>query len=78
MWPFGKKQGIETIDKEIKCPRCSVLMHKLTQQNVTIDVCPHCRGLWLDQGELNKLLEIKHSIVSGGKREKTAKHKKKG
>jgi Zn-finger nucleic acid-binding protein len=92
MWPFGKKQGTETIDRQIRCPRCRVMMHKLTQRGVTIDVCPTCQGIWLDRGELSKLLETKHAIMArqGGKdasrknlsrnraaRRKTAKHKKK-
>lgn len=83
MWPFGKKQGTEAVDMEILCPRCGISMHKLTQRNVTIDVCPKCSGMWLDHGELNKLLEIKQSIASRGRPgkskvgAKTAKHKKK-
>ncbi|WP_442800885.1 zf-TFIIB domain-containing protein [Sphingobacterium sp. UT-1RO-CII-1] len=27
------------------------------RQNVEIDYCPQCRGIWLDKGELDKLLE---------------------
>ena len=39
------------------CPRCDVevLMEK-TRDGVTIDVCPACRGVWLDRGELERLI----------------------
>ena len=43
------------------CPRCRVPMRKLQGKNrlkkTTIDVCPKCRGTWLDGGEINYLLK---------------------
>ena len=27
------------------------------RQGIEIDYCPHCRGVWLDRGELDKLIE---------------------
>ena len=40
----------------MKCPICSVEM-KLTQRDdVEIDYCPQCRGVWLDRGELEKII----------------------
>jgi Zn-finger nucleic acid-binding protein len=35
------------------------------RQGVEIDYCPACRGVWLDRGELDKLLE-KASLMSAG------------
>lgn len=32
-------------------------MHETVRDEVLIDVCPHCRGVWLDRGELDKLME---------------------
>jgi Zn-finger nucleic acid-binding protein len=34
------------------------------RQNIEIDYCPKCRGVWLDRGELDKLIE-KSSTVPG-------------
>jgi Zn-finger nucleic acid-binding protein len=31
-------------------------MQEVTRNDVHIDVCPRCRGVWLDRGELEKLL----------------------
>jgi len=37
------------------CPKCLSDMTELEHQGVTIDVCPGCRGIWLDPGELAQL-----------------------
>ncbi len=39
------------------CPNCNVGMTQVTRSGVEIDMCPQCRGVWLDRGELEKLLE---------------------
>lgn len=50
-------------EKEIECPRCWVKMAKQEVKrigpNIIIDVCPKCNGIWLDKGELKKLLKDK-------------------
>ena len=33
-------------------------MEKLKKKNVVIDVCKKCKGMWLDDGEIHKLLNI--------------------
>jgi Zn-finger nucleic acid-binding protein len=39
------------------CPRCqSAELAELDRDGVTIDRCSACRGIWLDRGELEKLL----------------------
>jgi Zn-finger nucleic acid-binding protein len=40
------------------CPNCTTTPLVLAErQGIEIDYCPHCRGVWLDRGELDKLLE---------------------
>ena len=41
----------------MNCPVCAVQLTMSTRQNVEIDYCPQCRGVWLDRGELDKILE---------------------
>lgn len=44
----------------MKCPTCtdqSLVMSD--RQGVEIDYCPSCRGVWLDRGELDKIIERK-------------------
>ncbi|MFD3261788.1 zf-TFIIB domain-containing protein [Paenibacillus lentus] len=41
----------------MKCPVCNdVRMREVEKDGVMIDVCPDCKGVWLDRGELEKLL----------------------
>ena len=39
----------------LKCPKCQLVMREREQGNVIVDICPQCRGVWLDAGELEKL-----------------------
>lgn len=39
------------------CPNCKVSLSMTDRQGVEIDYCPKCRGVWLDRGELDKLIE---------------------
>lgn len=39
------------------CPVCRVALVMSERQGVEIDYCPQCRGVWLDRGELDKILE---------------------
>ena len=42
----------------MKCPVCPTTNLTMTErQGVEIDYCPECRGVWLDRGELDKIIE---------------------
>lgn len=41
----------------MKCPVDGTELVMSDRQNVEIDYCPQCRGVWLDRGELDKILE---------------------
>ena len=42
----------------MKCPVCTGIDLKIAdRQGVEIDYCPECRGVWLDRGELDKIIE---------------------
>ncbi len=41
----------------MKCPNCNVNLVITDRNNVEIDYCPECRGVWLDRGELDKIIE---------------------
>lgn len=42
----------------MKCPVCKDVTLLMTEKRgVEIDYCPECRGIWLDRGELDKLIE---------------------
>ena len=39
------------------CPHCAVPLVMSERQGIEIDYCPQCRGIWLDRGELDKIIE---------------------
>lgn len=39
------------------CPTCRVNLTMSERQGIEIDYCPQCRGVWLDRGELDKIIE---------------------
>lgn len=39
------------------CPRCGTLLTMSERQGIEIDYCQQCRGVWLDRGELDKIIE---------------------
>jgi len=39
------------------CPVCRVPLSMSERQGIEIDYCPQCRGVWLDRGELDKIVE---------------------
>lgn len=49
----------------MKCPTCpEVTLVMADRQGIEIDYCPQCRGVWLDRGELDKLIEKSVSTQS--------------
>ena len=42
----------------MNCPVCSSVSLVMSErQGIEIDYCPQCRGVWLDRGELDKMIE---------------------
>ena len=54
------RESFSRIDEEVftmQCPNCSAELKISDRQGVEVDYCPQCRGVWLDRGELDKILE---------------------
>jgi uncharacterized protein len=41
----------------MNCPACAVPLGMSVREGIEIDYCPSCRGVWLDQGELDKIVQ---------------------
>ena len=41
----------------MQCPACATHLIMSERQGIEIDYCPSCRGVWLDRGELDKIIE---------------------
>jgi Zn-finger nucleic acid-binding protein len=50
----------------MQCPVCDVALSISSREGVEIDFCPQCRGVWLDRGELDKVIERASAMVGGG------------
>ncbi len=49
----------------MKCPVCSEVDLVMTdRQSIEVDYCPQCRGVWLDRGELDKIIERSAALVT--------------
>lgn len=48
---------MNAIPHGMPCPVCKVPLTMSERQGVEIDYCPQCRGVWLDRGELDKIIE---------------------
>ena len=56
----------------LQCPVCRVDLTLAERQGIEIDYCPQCRGVWLDRGELDKIMErVLTTARSRGREEDT-------
>lgn len=49
----------------MNCPRCGNQANPFQKHGIQIDVCSGCGGVWLDRGELDKLLEMEAVRAAG-------------
>jgi uncharacterized protein len=56
---------------ELVCPKCESPMRSYERSGVTVDQCTGCRGVFLDRGELERLMDAEGSFYEerGGERE---------
>ncbi len=53
----------------LMCPNCQEGMREISRRGVMIDICPKCRGVWLDRGELEKLMTVVREVEDSAERE---------
>jgi Zn-finger nucleic acid-binding protein len=49
----------------MKCPIDESVLSVSSRDGVEIDFCPQCRGVWLDRGELDKIIERAATAIAG-------------
>jgi Zn-finger nucleic acid-binding protein len=37
------------------CPKCGTRLKEIEKDDIEIEMCPNCKGIWLDRGELEKI-----------------------
>ncbi|RCV54986.1 TFIIB-type zinc ribbon-containing protein [Marinitenerispora sediminis] len=50
---------------QLNCPKCPGGLSRRVLVGVTVDQCAKCRGIFLDRGELEQLLEAEHRWTRG-------------
>ncbi|MGO4535450.1 zf-TFIIB domain-containing protein [Leifsonia sp. 2MCAF36] len=48
----------------MKCPTDNATLVMSERNGIEIDYCPECRGVWLDRGELDKIVDRAGSVAS--------------
>lgn len=49
----------------MRCPSCGTRLVEIERSEVLIDACPECRGVWLDRGELDRILDRERRAAAG-------------
>lgn len=50
---------------ELTCPKCQAPMRSYERSGVTVDQCTECRGIFLDRGELERLVDADSRFHEG-------------
>ena len=53
----------------MNCPVCGSELREVQKYNISIDICPSCKGVWLDRGELDKIIEAAAYGAPSGRRD---------
>jgi Zn-finger nucleic acid-binding protein len=51
---------------ELNCPKCHGTMRTYERNGVHVDQCSDCRGIFLDRGELDRLIDAENAWHGGG------------
>jgi len=60
----AERKAREETAQTLRCPRCGATLQEQELQNVKIDSCPSCKGVWLDAGELEILTHVERGGLS--------------
>ncbi len=50
----------------MRCPTDNATLVMSERSGIEIDYCPECRGVWLDRGELDKIIDRAQPVAGGG------------
>jgi Zn-finger nucleic acid-binding protein len=59
----------------MNCPRCSSELKAVPRDGIEIDVCPACRGVWLDAGELERLSNAEDDFYDKRRRDRNDRNR---
>lgn len=56
----------------MSCPKCATEMRTIERSGIHIETCPACRGVFLDRGELDRLLDLEAGASAGQRAQSAA------
>ena len=64
--PVGEPEGFGrgSAREPLRCPNDGSRLVEVERSDILIDACPECRGVWLDRGELDKILVRERQLAS--------------
>jgi Zn-finger nucleic acid-binding protein len=62
---------------ELTCPKCGAEMRSYERNGVTVDQCTGCRGVFLDRGELERLIDAEGSYYEREREPERERHEEK-
>lgn len=62
----------------MNCPKCESEMRSYERNGVTVDQCTGCRGIFLDRGELERLIDAETSFYESEDRSEPRREEKGG
>ena len=57
-------RGDAVTEGNVDCPKCAKALEQLELEGIEVDKCPGCNGVWLDEYELEDLLELTPEALS--------------
>lgn len=58
--------GRELRGEPLRCPIDGARLVQTERSEILVDACPRCRGVWLDRGELDRILVKERQWAAGG------------
>ncbi len=60
----AERQSRERHSHYMKCPKCGADLQEMAQGQMLIDVCPECRGVWFDAGEVELMRQASKNPIT--------------
>jgi len=48
----------------MRCPKCGMQLVEIDYRGIKIDKCTECAGVWLDEGELEAVMDLDKSVIT--------------
>ncbi len=61
----AERRQAERQSHYMKCPKCGADLKEQAFHHLHVDVCPDCRGMWFDGGEIEMLSHVNEGAVGG-------------